>query len=541
MNLAAFIVSSLFLLLSAAAVSFIARLEDAKSIATFRRVSAALLGGEGIWLFFAGIGFVLAYALGNQHVLGNAVVFGAFAAAGFEFIIINGAFAKNLGLSMGLAALHPILTIVTFRFTGVFVALDWYAAVLGLAAWAALVSFIVFLKRHRTSLNHDAVTVFQAFMKTWAGRQADELEEIIKDHSEQVAVSTKVIRIRQGDHDLFLVLPGVHPGPFYPVGSYNLPGLIHERFKDLGPVLTLHRPGGHDRNIATRKDTEAFVSEVHDFAKQVQPGTEFGRMKGPLASSVSKAKVTFVAIKKDVILTVSFAPAGSEDLAPAAEESISAVGGLEGFDVSVVDAHNSIEPKISVLDTSDQGWKQLFIELKKCREEVFEVGYAHSSELDFAHKEDITSGGVGVLLFAVGGRKWVLVLADANNADPNLRDSAAAALRKAGYDLFELCTTDSHDLAARGMTITRGYFALGEATPINDITKAITDLTKIAESRLSSCKVGSGTLKTTINAFGTKALDEFDELARAGSAFGKTYLRVAILSILGLYLAALAL
>jgi predicted neutral ceramidase superfamily lipid hydrolase len=92
-----------------------------------------------------------------------------------------------------------------------------------------------------------------------------------------------------------------------------------------------------------------------------------------------------------------------------------------------------------------------------------------------------------------------------------------------GYDLFEFCTTDSHDLAARGLTVNRGYHALGEATTTDEISKTVVELAKMAGSRLAVCRYGSETLVSEVNTFGVGSLDEFDAVAKSSINFAKHY------------------
>jgi len=127
------------------------------------------------------------------------------------------------------------------------------------------------------------------------------------------------------------------------------------------------------------------------------------------------------------------------------------------------------------------------------------------------------------LLLDAGGKKWALVLADSNNAAPTVRGAVAAALEASGYDLLEFCTSDSHELAARGMTVNRGYLALGEATPQAEIARTIVELARVADSRLADCSYGSGTIVSSMNTLGTKSLDEFERVTESSVGFAKRY------------------
>src|SRR5207244_1377224 len=102
-----------------------------------------------------------------------------------------------------------------------------------------------------------------------------------------------------------------------------------------------------------------------------------------------------------------------------------------------------------------------------------------------------------------------LVLVDSNNASPGSKEEVKLKLESAGFRLIELCTSDSHNLAARGVAMERGYFALGEATPISDVASYVVKLAQIAESRLSYRRYGIGEFVSKVHVFGAKAIEDF--------------------------------
>jgi putative membrane protein len=535
----AFVTALAVFLFSASILSSALLIRDRGTIATFRRVTAVLLASQVSWVLFVAAGAAYSFAAGSGQSLISATVFAACTCTGLEFLVINGAFTRSTPLSAVLALVHPVGTLLVL---GSPLAATPSAIVpvgAGLVALTVIVAFPLLLGRRRTSKGHDVIALFQAFMKTWTSRRASDLEAIILDHAEPASVATKVMKFRRQDGDIFLVLPGVHPGPFFPVGSYNLPGLISEEFKGLGPVMAFHRPGGHERNLASNDDAAAYASAIREFAERVEP-TQTGTVRGPVGARVGKAKVSSIAFAGDALLTVSFAPLGSDDLEPRVEAELSRIASEAGFDSSVVDAHNSIGSEREVPDTADPGWKRLLELVKGAEAKPLKIAYAHSSETDFTAGADITQNGVGLLMLEAEGAKSVLVLADANNAVPALHEEAARALDSEGYDLIEFCTSDSHDLAARGLTVSRGYEALGEDTPIESIKGLVVKLAKLAEPRLSPCQYGSGRLTGEVKVFGSAALEEFASITQASSRFAKRYAKLAIACTAVLFMLSLA-
>lgn len=513
---------------------------DKKTVATFRRTQAVLFTGEVVWLIAAALGALYAWYSQSPYPITNALLFGALVCAGLEFIVINGVFAKSALLSFGLAALHPASTIAVIRLQELAGHFDVIAASSGVIAFALICAFPLMLGRRRTSLGHDALSLFRAFMKTWTAGDPTELERIIADHSEDVEITTKVLRFRTASGDTFLVLPGVHPGPFHPVGSYDLPGVINRSFKELGSVMTLHRPGGHERNLATREETLKYSVKVSELARSITPKADGAVLRGPIHSQVGKATVSASAFSNDMILTLSFAPFGSDDLDTKVEVELTGPASQEGFDLSVVDAHNSIDHEQQLPVTDDPGWKRIFETARLAKAEPFNAAYSHSSEIGFSGRGDLTENGIGLFMVA-SGSKSVLVLADANNSVPDLRSQVVKALDSSGYDLIEFCTTDSHNLAARGLTVARGYKPLGEATPPASIADLVVKMAKLAETRLAPAAYASGQSKNRVRVFGSKALEEFATMTQSSSRFSRTYARFATLVVGALLIVSLIL
>ena len=513
-------------ILSTLAVSSALQLSEPRSIADFRRVSAALFAGSVFWLVCLGAG-VTASAFGVSNGVGNSVLFGAFASAGLSYLILNGAFSRNSILSVGLAWLYPFSCLLLLVAPGFPTGLDPVAPAAGAISFVLIGGSAFLLRRKKTSRGHDALSLFRAFMKTWVAGSAGELEAIIADHSEEATVTTKVLRFNTKAGDFLIVLPGVHPGPFHPIGSYDLPGEIARVCGDLGRTMTLHRPGGHERNLATRAMTAEFAKDIGAFAKEVKLTTARAAMKGPTFAKIGKASASSISFSNDALLTISFAPLGSDDLSAGSEEALWRVGTAAGFDLSVVDAHNSIDHQQESPDVDDQGWKALLERLRVEKDKPIRLGYSHSSEVGLTASEDITENGVTLFLFATADMKGALVLADANNAVPQLRAKVGEALSAAGFTLIEICTSDSHNLAARGLTVARGYKALGEETPVESIAKLVVDMAKLAEGKLEDAAYGAGKLESRVKLFGSRALEEFAKITQESSSLSRSYFRLA--------------
>ena len=511
---------------STVVLQYLIKVVEPNSIATPRRVSAMILSGTLIWLFaVAAELFYVSLFKSVQNLV--TITFGAFLVFAFELVVINGAFVEKTRFAGPLSIIHPTLV---FLWSGTLARVSMLGVGAGAIVVALAFVFIYKLKAIRTLTNDSAIHTLQAFLKTWAAHNPEELERALSRYSVEESVGTRVIKFETPKKQPTLVLSGIHPGPFFPVGSYNLPELFFEKFDaEQMTALTMHRPGGHEKNIPTRDESVRYAIETASLAAGIQTKNQPADMRGPVLAKIDDFSAACIALGNQALVIVSSSPLSSDDITYSVEGTLASVAKEFGFDVSLVDAHNSIGSKrVKFEITSDRPWRDLIERLRREEAHEFRVGFAHSSEVEFSHGPDISDAGVGVLAFEVEKTKWALVLVDSNNANSGSKEEVKLKLESAGFRLIELCTSDSHNLAARGVAMDRGYFALGEATPISDVASYVVKLAQIAESRLSYHRYGIGEFVSKVHVFGTKAIEDFALLARRSSTFAKRFVLIAI-------------
>ncbi len=492
---------------------------------------AMLLVGNLLWFISSIFGLAYSQFTGNARALAAAVYFGALLTAGFESMILSGAFVWKLVFSLPLGAVHPFILVLALSYLGgTNYVLDARMLGLGILAWAFGPVLILGLLRIRTTKGDRSITLFQAFLKTWVTRNPVELEKTLEKYTERVSVTTRVVKFQLPNQNLLLILPGIHPGPFYPVGSYNLPGLLFERARAMNfTALTLHRPGGHERNLATREASRRYVESIINFADELTSEDPSVSMRGPVRVTVNRTNATGLALNDNMLLFLSSSPSGTDDVDIEVEEKLSLLARDRKLELSVVDAHNSINQEMERIQVADERpWIELFLLVAGQEKQEFKVGFAHSSEIGSKHGSDLSDAGIGVLVFGKAGSRWALVIADSNNAVSEARKVTERELESAGFKLLEICTSDTHNLAARGLTINRGYFALGESTPMPEIAKAVVELTVLASTRLTSCQYGVGDSTDVLEVLGAESINEFALTAGRSSRFAKLYTKVAL-------------
>lgn len=527
---------------SSFALTYIILAIDADSVISIRRIFALAFLGNVIWA----IPFLIGSAVGQAHQssMVNEFIFGAFLAFCLELIVINGAFIRSTAISIILAAVHPIsILLVTIPFTPRVV-----TAYPGLLSGAIALTFsLYFLTKFKAFRTNGAVAInslalFHAFLKTWIAQRPEELEKCLLLYSHEEHVITNLIWLHGKNQDLVLVLPGVHPGPFFPVGSYNISELIYQEIRKRGIIpITLHGMGGHERNLPTNELARQYAAKIGTSIQSTSklPEDWTRSLRGPTRSKFGALNLTAFAFKKQAIGFLSSAPFISDDLDPGIVYDATVAAAKLGINLTLIDAHNSIGgQKSEPPRVTEDLWRDTLLALNKTEDANFEFGVAHSSELEFEHGSDISDGGIGVLLLRMKDTKYALVAADANNAALGLRQSISEELKRIGVNLLELCTSDTHNLSARDLTH-RGYYALAEDSDSSSIVETVKKLTTLAEGRLAQGSANSTELSMELPLIGNESLNEFANLTKRASTFAKTFAEAMAVIIAVLFFVAL--
>lgn len=520
---------------SSGLVTFVIKAIDPDSIISLRRTFGLALASNLIWTIPFALGSLFSWLTHSPQPSLNELVLGAFFAWSFELLVINGAFLTSTIRSLCIAVIQPAITLLlasTFVLHLNSAAL--YATILGFLMLSITTSFLLKFKTFKTQgVGINSLQTFQSFLKTWVSHKPASLENYFTQYSQDEPVATRII-VASAATKVALVLPGVHPGPFYPVGSYNLSELIYHELSARNIVpMVLHGVGGHERNLPTNELAKRYAAEISiAITAQSDAGHKARTMRGPIRLKLGSAIVTTLGFGKQMITFLTNAPYNTDDLEPSIIDGAVSAAKEMGVELMLVDAHNSIggenaeQPKITKDD-----WVKVFLELKGSSEEEFELGVAHSSELKFEPGSDISDGGVTVLVFRKRDSKYALITSDSNNAIVGLRQKVLDELQKDGVELIELCTSDTHKSAARYMT-NRGYHALGEDTAPDTLVATIKKLEKLAGDRLSKGSVTAITSQLTLPLIGDKSLNDFATLTKETLGFTKAYASAALASAL---------
>lgn len=512
-------------MISAGVITGIFHQVDSSTIASLRRTLGLVVVSTAIWLAPVLVG--LAFSPVLKGAVLNEFVFGGFLAWGFEIIVVNGVFLRSTGLSLVVAAVHPLPIILTSLY---FMNLTHLAIpVTGFVLLAVVLVFLALVKRVKTRNGTESLVLLRAFLKTWVERNPRELETLFSTYAKNDSVTTDVMAAKTESGRAIIVIPGIHPGPFAPVGSYNVSELVYGALRSVGiTALVLHGTGGHERNLPTNELAQKYATVIAKFSEsvgQVQHGKPL--MRGPLRSKVGITNVETLNFGSHVIAIVSNAPFRSDDFDPSTLADAFSTATELGLQITIVDAHNSVDGEEGHQETiSADSWHKILKQTLSLQEVPFRFGVANSDEIGFEHGSDISDGGISVAIFAVQSAKYVLVSADANNAKAGLRERVEARVEQLGMELLDLCTSDTHKLAARNLT-RRGYFALGEQTSPDVVVDCVARLVHIADGRLSDSDFIVNRLESSFPLIGEESLDDFAGLTGKTISITKRYAKVA--------------
>ncbi len=499
-------------------------------LATFRRLEFVSVVSNGLWLIPVSLGY-----LSFSDRFSSLVILGAFFSMMLRLLVFNSVFLENRYAAFAASALQPLLLtpILAAGYTPLAYIQEPLILGGGLTLIAAVLLYLELINRSGSKiLKVPPLTMFQAFLKAWSSEEPSSLEEIIEGMSMKTTVRTSVITFTKEKIKTVLIVPEVHPGPFYPIGSSNLPFQIHSHFSTRGfSPLVLHGVSGHELNLTSRKEVENLLSSYRDMIS-VGGGDTCSR---PVTVKLGKTEANGVAFGDYALVFLTLAPNGMEDFPREIKEPLDKEALKNGFKhLLLVDTHNS---QGSLVDTGESSelieiTRKTLQEIRKAEQHAFKTGFAHSSELEVNFPRDVGPAGVGVLVLEVGGERYMLISVDANNARRGLREEVITGLEASGLSVVEICTSDTHVTAGKVIT-SYGYMALGDETRPEYLVEVVKKLYLKASANLSESIFEVRYVDTKVKVVGTDLLNDIsrglDKVTRTARKGGLSLTALSIL------------
>ena len=324
----------------------------------------------------------------------------------------------------------------------------------------------------------------QAYLAS-QGNDHTEAEEIMEQRSNETKVRTSQIRLssNNGKSEFRMVLPEIHPGPYHPVGGSNIPYLIYKNLDS--SAMVMHSISDHSLNLPSKNEVENYLKNLEN-SEVKEEGLQCTE---PVTVQINKARVIGLLFENNPLLFLSLSPHGMEDIPSYMKTDIEKYAENRNYSKTlIVDCHNAMGEEISKEDGED-----MLKAAKSCLDTLItkdsypiEFGYANSDDMD-VWTEDLGMGGLGIVCLKINDKKYFLGWADANNMENGVREKIIEKFEKQGYQLLEICTSDTHYASVKPRN-RQGYYQLGLITSADKLTKWLFEITRNAESNITSAK-----------------------------------------------------
>ncbi len=324
----------------------------------------------------------------------------------------------------------------------------------------------------------------QAYLAS-QGNDHTDAEEIMEQRSNETKVCTSQIKLssNNGKTEFRMVLPEIHPGPYHPVGGSNIPYLIYKNLNS--SAMVMHSISDHSLNLPSKNEVENYLKNLEN-SEVKEEGLQCTE---PVTVQINKARVIGLLFENNPLLFLSLSPHGMEDIPSYMKTDIEKYAENRNYSKTlIVDCHNAMGEEISKEDGED-----MLKAAKSCLDTLItkesfpiEFGYANSDDMD-VWTEDLGMGGLGIVCLKINDEKYFLGWADANNMENGVREKIIEKFEKQGYQLLEICTSDTHYASVKPRN-RQGYYQLGLITSADKLTKWLFEIARNAESNMTSAK-----------------------------------------------------
>jgi len=347
----------------------------------------------------------------------------------------------------------------------------------------------------------------QAYLAS-QGNDFEDAEKLMEQRSNETKVSTSQIKFstQNGENEFRMVLPEIHPGPYHPVGGSNIPYLIYKNLSS--SAMVMHSISDHALNLPSRNEVEKYLKNLEN-SKVKEDGMQCTE---PVTVQINKARVTGLLFENNPLLFLSLSPHGMEDIPSYMKIEIVQYADNRNYaKTMIVDCHNAMGEEISKEDGED-----MLNAAKSCLDTLItkdrfpiEFGYANTDEMD-VWTEDLGMAGLGIVCLKINEKKYFLGWADANNMENGVREKIIDIFTKRGYQLLEICTSDTHYAPVKARN-RNGYYQLGLITSAEKLSKWFFKIAKNAEANITTAKFEILENETNVKVMGQGIYEDYSK------------------------------
>jgi Predicted membrane protein (DUF2070). len=532
-----------------------------------------------LWLGILMLSILLSYLSLTDRIL---LIEGMAFSIGLRISIFTSVFGSPLNRSIVVSLIMPIiLLIVIVRYDALYYLISFQSVLFSIGIIALAIIWCILADRAGRPYVESTFRLLQAYLLAWTDKDARAMEAIMEHKAYTSKVGTKMLIFKCNssnseivkvfdnsvsvkayhpngyDGNLLLVLPDIHPGPFYPVGGSNLPYAIRLKYANLrAHAVTLHSISDHSLNLPSREQLMRFLDSLDD-KSIIESGY---RCTEPITVDSKYTNVTAIAFGSVALLIIS-SKHGMEDIPMSVRQNVEEYARLKGFkDTILVDAHDSMGKSLKDEEIKDMidVCKYALESLTSMEQYSFKVGFMHSYT---SHKDnllesysnegprsyinnsgDIGPSGIYVCIIHVNESILLIAWVDANNALNGVREYVAMRLREAlingsknmakRYHIV-LCTSDTHATSGKARN-TLGYFPLGSITSKERLASLLIELSNAASINAKECSYEVAYSSTEVKVMGYEQFLHYSKALDNSLRITKAFIGITLLLLAGM-------
>ena len=465
------------------------------------------LFGNIIWLLVALTGILSSSVLGKEISL-FFIVEGMFLFASFRIGIYTTVLGANIKKAWAVCFVQPIAMFLAIIPSHLWVEtlVDPIAITYGIIFLSSATVWSILTDRSGRPEIQSTHKLIQAYL---ASQRNDfsEVEQIIEQRSKKTKIGTSQIRFQSNNNQNFsIVLPDVHPGPYHPVGGSNIPYLIYDKLNS--KAMVMHSISDHALNIPSKNEVEKYLKSIDESTVKEEGVT----CTEPVTVQINKSRVIGLSFEQNALLFLSLSPHGMEDLPSYIKTEIEQYAKNRKFNrVMIVDCHNAMGEEISKENGEDmlKAAKSCLDSLITKESHPIELGYANSKDMNL-WTEDLGMGGLGIICLKIKDSKYFVGWADANNMENGVREKIVDEFSKKGYQLLEICTSDTHYAPVKARN-KNGYYQFGLITSPKKISDWYLQIAEKAEKNTTSAKFEILEHNSEVKIMGPKIFEDYSK------------------------------
>jgi putative membrane protein len=307
-NLAVYLISGLGTILALNFLDFIAL--SGTPINKISKIFHVSAFGNLLWSTTLLTGIALDYLFSKHLNSAGYFLEGMLLVVSFRIAIFTSVFGSGIPRAIVVSFIQPIMFAIILL-----TPFEFYANLLENRISLAFGSFFiilaiiwsVFADRAGRPFVKSTFNLLQAFLAAWTEQKAEKMEEIAESKAKNNAIITYILkfRSRNANDEFSVILPGIHPGPFGPIGGSDLPYVLYKFFSK--KAIVLHGASDHSFNIPSKKELQKYLKSLTSscaFEKNLYTCTV------PVQTKIDECTTTGIAFGSIGIIILSMAPRG---------------------------------------------------------------------------------------------------------------------------------------------------------------------------------------------------------------------------------------